>query len=145
MERIIIDASDLILGRLSTFAAKKSILGNRVDIVNCESCVIRGKKESIFARYKLIEDRGIPSKGPFLHKKPDRFVKRTIRGMIGYKKGRGIDAYKNIKCHLGVPDEFKDKELMKMDDINVYNQQSKRRVNHLKVGELCKLLGWKGL
>jgi len=33
-------------------------------------------------------------------------MKRTIRGMLSYKKGRGGDAFKRIMCYVGVPREF---------------------------------------
>jgi ribosomal protein L13 len=33
-------------------------------------------------------------------------VKRTIRGMLSYKQGRGKDAFKRIKCYNDVPEEF---------------------------------------
>ena len=35
-----IDATNLILGRLASYAAKKAQLGENVDIINCEAAVI---------------------------------------------------------------------------------------------------------
>ena len=49
---MIIDASDMILGRLATYVAKKALLGEKVDIVNCEKAVITGNKKSVFEKYK---------------------------------------------------------------------------------------------
>ena len=37
-------------------------------------------------------------------------MKRTIRGMLPYKKGRGADAFKKIKCYNSLPAEFESSE-----------------------------------
>ena len=142
MGKIVIDAKNLILGRMGTIVAKMAMLGNTVDIVNCEDCVIRGDRNEIIARYKVKDVRGIPSKGPFINKKPNLFVKRSIRGMLNYKQGRGRDAFKSIKCYLGVPDDFKDKELKTLDEVNVLKQKSSK-IGSMKVGDLCNIMGWK--
>ena len=96
---MIIDANNLILGRLGAYVAKKALLGEKIDIVNCESCVVTGKRDKIFWDYRNKLKRGIPSKGPFTYRMPHRFVKRAIRGMLPYKKERGRIAFKNIKCY----------------------------------------------
>ena len=142
MGKIIINAKDLILGRMSTIVAKMATLGNSVDIVNCEECVIRGTREEIIARYKVKDVRGIPSKGPFINKKPNLFVKRTIRGMLNYKRGRGREAFKSVKCYIGTPEEFKDKEMKTFDEVNIQNQKSSK-VGSMKVGDLCHIMGWR--
>ena len=48
----VIDATDLILGRLSSIIAKKALLGEKIDIINSENAVITGKKEFILRNYK---------------------------------------------------------------------------------------------
>ena len=35
-EKIVIDATNLILGRMGTYAAKKALTGSTIDIINCE-------------------------------------------------------------------------------------------------------------
>ena len=60
---MIIDATDLILGRLASFAAKKSLLGETIDIINCENAVVTGNKVLTFDEYKNKIKRG-PCKGP---------------------------------------------------------------------------------
>ena len=37
---MIIDATELIVGRFATVAAKKALLGERIDIINCEKAII---------------------------------------------------------------------------------------------------------
>jgi len=137
---MIIDANNLILGRLGTYAAKKALLGEKIDIVNCESCVITGNRKKIFDNYDIKLKRGIPSKGPFTHRMPDRFVKRAIRGMLPYKKERGRVAFENIKCHIGVPNNFKDQ---KMGTINEAKVDKLPNFKFIKVKEICKHIGAK--
>lgn len=137
---MIIDAENLILGRLGTYVAKKALMGEKIDIVNCEKAVIVGKKEDILKRYRQRQDRRTPFKGPYLSRMPDRFVRRSIRGMLPWGKPRGREAFKNIMCWIGVPDEFKKEKIEKLEKINVLNT---RNIKFLEVGAICKWLGGK--
>lgn len=112
---IIIDAEDMIAGRLSTFVAKKALLGEEVRIINSEKAVISGKKANTFADYDTKLAMGTPRKGPIILRRPERILRRIIRGMLPYKKPRGKEAYKRILCYMGVPDEFKDKKAVKVE------------------------------
>ena len=49
---MIINAENMILGRLGAYVAKKSLLGEEVKIVNCKDAVIIGKKDVILRKYK---------------------------------------------------------------------------------------------
>jgi large subunit ribosomal protein L13 len=109
MMEIVIDANNAILGRLASYAAKQSMLGKKVIIVNCKDVVIIGKPSSILKDYNVKRQRGgAAQKGPFFPKYPSRIVKRTIRGMLSYKQGRGLDAFKRIICYDSVPAEYAD-------------------------------------
>ena len=137
---MIIDANNLILGRLGTYVAKKALLGEDIDIVNCENSVITGDRKKIFEKYDNFLKRGIPAKGPFIRRMPERFVKRAIRGMLPYKKERGRSAFKNIKCHLGVPEDLKDN---KLDTIKEANIDKVPNLKYIKVKDVCKHIGAK--
>jgi large subunit ribosomal protein L13 len=137
---MIIDANNLILGRLGTYVAKKVLLGEKVDIVNCEGCVITGDRARILKDSDRFLKMGIPAKGPFTRKMPDRFVKRSIRGMLPYKKGRGRVAFNNIKCHIGVPDNLKDQ---KMDNIKGANVEKLPNLKFITIKEICNHIGGK--
>ena len=137
---MLIDATNLIVGRLGSFAAKKALLGERTDIINCEKAVISGTKEEVFAKYKQKRDRGVPKKGPFIPRMPDKFVKRIIRGMLPMDKARGKEAYKKIICHIGVPDKFKDKAA---ETITKANADKLLTLKKVKVGDICRFLGAK--
>jgi len=140
MTKMIVDANNLILGRLGTFAAKKALLGEKIDIVNCENSVVTGDRAKIFEDYDNFLKRGTPSKGPFVQRMPDRFVKRVIRGMLPYKKERGRIAIKNIKCYIGVPNDFKDQ---KMDTIKEANVEKVPNLKYVKIKDICKHIGAK--
>ncbi len=103
---IVIDAKDIIVGRLGTVAAKKALLGETVAIINAEKAVISGKRNVTLSKYKVLDDKGEPFHGPFIPKRADFLLRRMLRGMVPWKTNRGREAYKRIKCYIGVPREF---------------------------------------
>ena len=135
---MIIDANNLIVGRLGTLAAKKALLGEKVDIINCEKAVISGARENVFARYKQRRDRGVPKKGPFIPRMPDRFLRRQIRGMLPMEKARGREAYTRIICHIGVPEGFKGKATETVTKANADKLMTLKKVS---VEDVCTFLG----
>ena len=137
---MIIDANNLILGRMGTYIAKKALLGEKVDIINCENSVISGKRHEIIAHYRKLFKRGIPRKGPFYYKMPNMFVRRTIRGMLPYKKERGKEAYKNIKCYIGIPENL---DNQKFETIKNANVEKLPHLKYTKVSEICTSFGAK--
>src|SRR3989338_8373478 len=109
IEKIVIDAANAPLGRVASFAAKKALLVNSVFIVNCNKSVISGRKRNVIDEYKIARIRGGSSlKGPNFPKNPERIMKRTVRGMLSYKEGRGSEAFKRILCYNDIPSEFVD-------------------------------------
>ena len=136
---MIIDAKDAVLGRLSTFAAKQLLLGYKIDVVNCEEAIVSGKKQSILENYIRRIDRKAPGKGPYLYRRPDFFVKRTIRGMLPYKRARGRIAYKNVKCHIGIPDNLRNEKTIVLEA----NASKLKSTDYLKVRDICKAIGYK--
>ncbi len=138
--KIILDATNIILGRLASIAAKKALLGEAVDIINCENAIITGNKKRTFDDYLYKLEMGSKSKGPFVYRRPDAFVKRAIRGMLQYKKENGRKAFDRIKCHIGVPDSLKGKNSEELKGMDI----SKLSVmKYTTVKEVCKKLGAK--
>lgn len=136
---MIIDAKDLILGRVATVAAKKALLGETVDIVNCEHAVVSGDKQEVLRLYKRKKERGT-FKGPIFFRSPDRFVRRTVRGMLPYKQPKGRAAFERIMCYVGVPPEFAGKKLETIAEANVAKLPSNK---YVRVREICRSLGGK--
>lgn len=134
---MIVDAKDQMLGRIASFAAKKALLGENVDIINCEKAVITGSKHDILRKYNFRKTIGQPTKGPFFPRRPDLFVRRTIRGMLPYKRYRGKKAYSKIKCYMGAPENLKG-ERVKLERADVSKLPS---LKYMYVDEICKLLG----
>ena len=106
-EKVVIDATEGSLGRISSFAAKQALLGKEIIIVNCNLAIVIGRKGNTIAEYNNIRAKGGASlKGPFFPKNPERIVKRTIRGMLDYTGGRGEAALDRVMCYNKVPKEF---------------------------------------
>ncbi len=133
-----IDATNLILGRLASFAAKKALLGENVEIINCENAVVTGNKKTTLKDHKEKLHKGSSTRGPFTRRRPDRFVKRAIRGMIPYNKENGKKALKRIKCYIRTPEQLKDQKLeqIKKSDISKLTV-----VKYITVKEICKSIG----
>ena len=137
---IVVDAKDHILGRLATKVAKLALKGERIEIINSESAVISGAKSEVLNNYKQKAERGIPTKGPFIPKMPDRFVRRTIRGMIPYKQGKGKEAYERVICHIGTPEKFKDTQAIQFEDCK---RTKLPNYKFVPVKRICNVLGGK--
>ncbi len=106
-QKIIIDAANAALGRLASYAAKQSLLGKEVIIVNCSKAIISGKNSTTIKSYQEKRAKGGSSQhGPFFPKSPERLMKRTIRGMLSYKQARGKEALKRIMCYSDTPQEY---------------------------------------
>jgi len=137
---MIIDAENLILGRLASFAAKESLIGNEIKIINCKDAVVIGSRKNILSKYKKNSERKTPRKGPFIPRTTDRFVKRTIRGMLPRDRSKGREAMKRIRCYKSIPESLKSKETLLLDKINVHKTSN---INFVRVQEICKHLGGK--
>ena len=115
-QEIVIDATDWAVGRLASYAAKQALLGKSIKIVNCNDAVIVGNPKSIFEEYHQMASRKSTTlRGPFYPKTPERMLKRAVRGMLPYKKGRGRDALKSIICYNKVPAKYENVEKMKTE------------------------------
>jgi len=133
-----IDATNLIMGRIATVAAKKALLGETVNIVNCDKAVITGNKKTTLAEFKRKREMGIPAKGPFIHRSSDKIMKRAIRGMIPYKQEKGVKAFKRVRCYVGVPEEIKNLETIKEADVSKVPN-----LKYLSLGKISKFMGSK--
>ena len=131
---MIIDAKNLIAGRLGTFAAKQALMGEEISIVNAELAVITGNKKFVINKYRILTSKGNPQHGPFIPRSSDRLLKRIIRGMLPHKQEKGKSALKRIKCFIGVPNAFRGKELITIDKANVLKMQN---LKYISIKELC--------
>lgn len=135
---VIINADSLILGRMATVVAKRLLRGQDVTILNAEKAVISGKRLSKVKEAKGKLQIGHPRKGPYYAKRPDRYVKRSIRGMLPRKKPKGLAAYRRLKVFIGVPEVFRDKDMTSISTAKA----EKLRCPYITVGELVQEIGW---
>jgi large subunit ribosomal protein L13 len=130
----VIDASRIPVGRLAAHVAKRLLAGEEIAIVNAEHAVVTGSKEHIIARYRhKLEVGGTKRKGPYMSRMPHLILKRTVRGMLPYQQPKGRAAYKRLKVHLGVPDEFRNAECETLD--------VQHSLRFMTLGELSTYLG----
>ncbi len=134
---IIIDAKGLILGRMASSVAKRLLQGETVIVVNAEKAAISGKRLQIVKDAKTFLEVGHPRKGPFHQRRPDRIVRRTIRGMLPRQKPKGLQAFKRLRVYLGVPLEVERKELQTVLEAST----DKLKSPYITVGELAKEIG----
>jgi len=137
---VVIDASNLILGRVASFAAKHALQGDEVVVFNAENAVISGTKANIVEEAKRrLKTRTLASqyKAPTHPRRPDTYMRRVIRGMLPRRKPKGSAALNRIRVYVGAPEEFRDKPTVRIPDADA----SKLRCFHIRVGELSDELG----
>ena len=139
-EPIVIDASNLILGRMASHVAKKALEGNCVIVVNAEKAVIAGQRKRIIERVKTrLRTRTLGSleKGPTHPRRSDTLIRRVVRGMLPWKKPHGKDAYRRVKVYIGLPEELVGKATMRVPQAEV----SKLRGPYVSVDEIVREIG----
>jgi large subunit ribosomal protein L13 len=139
---MIIDGEGLIMGRLASTVSKMLLNGENITILNAEKILISGTKEWAYARYKQRVDRASISNprkmGPKYPRRPDDIFRRTVRGMIPYRKTSGREAFKGLKVFVGIPKEFADAEIFKLEEAMPKNIKKS-----IELGTISKLLGAK--
>ena len=136
---MIINAENLILGRMATFVAKKALQGEEIIIINCEKAVVIGKRQNVLSIYKVKKKVRDVFKGPFFPRRPELIVKRTIRGMLPYKQPKGREAVKRIKCYQGIPTGLKDKTYETIDNAKL----AEDKIKFLTIAKISEQIGHK--
>ena len=137
----VIDANGLILGRLASTVAKQLLSGDeKVYIINAEKAIISGSRAATLREYRETRVRGATEFGPYFPKRPDRILKRTVRGMLPYKKSRGKDAMSRLKVYVGVPYELKGAEAIAIADADMRLLSSNK---YMELGEVSQKMGSK--
>jgi len=139
---MIIDGEGLVLGRLASTVSKKLLSGERVTVLNAEKIIISGNKDWAYAKYKQRLDRASISNprrmGPKYPRRPDDIFRRTVRGMLPYKKPKGREALSGLRVHVGIPMEFDSEEIGQLDEA-----QPKNISKSVELGRISQLLGAK--
>ena len=130
----VVDARDCILGRVASQVAERALDGERIAVVNAEETVITGSDEDVMDVFEQRAELGSDS-GPYYPKRPDRIMKRSIRGMLPYKRPRGREAFEGVRVYVGNPFE---------DDGEILDDTSLDRLSNIKfvqLGEVSENLG----
>jgi len=138
-ERTVIDGDGLILGRMASHVARRLMAGETIEIVNAEKIVVSGNPRMVVN--KEIEFLGVGGheKGPVHYRQPHRIVRKTIRGMLPYRKETGKKAFGRLRVHIGVPEELAEAERQSIPEIH----KSTLNRRFVTVGEIAEAIGWK--
>jgi len=139
---MIIDGEGLVLGRLASKVSQLILAGESVTVLNAERIMISGSRDWAYKKYKQRIDRASISNprdmGPKYPRRPDDIFRRTVRGMIPYKKSHGREAFKGLKVYVGIPTEFEAKETSRIPEA-----EPKNITKSVKLGTVSQLLGSK--
>ncbi|MCQ8893701.1 MAG: 50S ribosomal protein L13 [Methanolinea sp.] len=136
----IINGEGLLLGRMASIVAKRALNGEDIAIINAEKAIISGSRARVLSIYSRKRTRGSREGGPFFPRRPDHIVRRTIRGMLPYKRPSGMEAFKRIKVYVGVPSDFSGKEWETLDEAHMDRLNTPKSVT---VGAVSTYLGAK--
>jgi large subunit ribosomal protein L13 len=130
---VVVDAQDCILGRVASQVAERALDGERVAVVNAEHAVITGREEQLKQKYFDRREQG-SDRGPYYPKRPDRLFKRSIRGMLPYKRPRGREALERVRVYVGNPyDEAERLEDTSLDRLS--------NIRFVSLGDISESLG----
>lgn len=135
---VVVNADGLILGRMASKIAKRLLTGEEIVVVNAEKAVISGRKGNKITEAKEFLAVGGVGQGPFHFRRPDRVVRKTVRGMLPFKQPKGKLAYKHLKVFIGVPESMKNEKMETVADAKA----EKLKCSYFTVGEFSKEIGW---
>ncbi len=140
---IVINAEDMILGKLASYVAKELLKQENIVILNAEKIIITGNRTDILGKYltrRSIKPKQNPYHRPKWPRVPNLLVRRVIRGMLPYSSSRGREAYKRLRVELGTPEKYMDK----ISDKNYDKLKSKTLKKFITMDKLCESLGYNG-
>jgi large subunit ribosomal protein L13 len=138
---IVIDATDHIAGRLSSYVAEMLLSGKSVVVVNAEKAMISGNRASILREWHeflQVSSAVNPKHGPFHPRRPDMILKRMVRGMLPRKRPKGMMALKRFRAYIGVPEEYRGAEYTRFEDAKI----RKPRSYYTSIEEIARSIGW---
>jgi large subunit ribosomal protein L13 len=81
---------------------------------------------------------GAPMRGPYHYRRPDRLVRKTVRGMLPRRKPRGKQAFKRLRVYIGIPDDLKGKGAETLSEARA----EKLTCPRMTLGEFAREIGW---
>jgi large subunit ribosomal protein L13 len=141
---IIVDASKLIIGRMSSNVAKLLLKGNSVVVINAEKALFSGNTKSIInERLKRKELKSVinPKLSPHNPRHPDKILHKIIGGMLPRRKTKGQLALKRLKIYTSTPTQYNGIE--KHDFPDAKTRKPLQYYTSLK--EVSTALGWRSV
>lgn len=138
----IYDAENMVVGRLASKVAKAVLLGDDAVIINAEKAIITGDRRSVIDAFKRkynIRTSYNPRKGPNHQRRPDKLLRKMIRGMLPWPTPRGKTAFKRIRVYIGIPKQYLGAEKIILEK-SVYKSLKRK---YITIEELSRELGWK--
>lgn len=135
-----IDATGLVLGRLSSWIAQRIMTGEDVIVVNAQDMIVSGKRKFLINSHLQKRSRAThtnPKRGPFYPRMPDRILRRTVRGMLPWKTSSGKSAFRRLSAYIEIPDKLSEIEFQSVPE-------AKRTLSnsYMTVGDLARSIGW---
>lgn len=136
-EPILLDATDQVMGRLASYAAKSALSGNMVVVLNAEKAVISGRKSNIVEEaMRRLKTRTLANQttAPMHQRRPDLYFRRVVRGMLPWKKAKGKAAFHRVFVFMGVPEEYSKKKAARVPGADA----TKLRTAYMTLEDLAK-------
>lgn len=141
---VVIDAENMILGRMCTVIAKLLLRGYMVYVVNAEKAVVSGERRRVIEGYKVFlsvrTHRNPYKRGIRRPRTPINIVKRTVRGMLPKENTKGMEALKRLKVYIGVPEELSNMPRVRLGIAD----SSKLGGSYVYLSDIARELGWRG-
>lgn len=141
----IIDATDMIMGRMCSQAAKMALLGEHIVIINAKNAIISGRRNQILEKYvhlRHIRNLSNPRRGPFHGSRPDTFIRQKIRFMLP-KNARGAEALSRIHIYITKIPKVKRNKYQPNEPVAFLKSSVEDlRRKYVTVEDVCNHMGW---
>lgn len=133
----VLDGDGHVLGRLASHVARRLLQGEEIVIINAERVLVSGDRRQVVEAYRGMWAKGSRERGPYFPRPPDRILKRTVRGMLPHKQGRGREALGRLRVYLGTPPELAGAKAQRIPDA------APPRLSTTRLEHISRELGWR--
>merc|ERR1712124_16499 len=145
VQKVLIDGSGHLMGRLASVIAKQILQGQKVVVVRCDKICISGnfyRNKLKVLEYLRKRMNTKPSRGPYHFRSPAKCLFKVVRGMIPHKTKRGMEALNRLKVFDGVPPPYdRMKRMVVPSALRVIKLKPGRK--YCSLGRLSHETGWK--
>ncbi len=143
---VVIDGTDMILGRLASKVAKLLLMGFRVHVVNVEKVVVSGDPTTVILSYKKLF--GVKTwhnpyrTGIRRPRSPIRLFKDTVYGMLPKHNRLGREAFSRLRAWIGFPEHLQGKPMIPREwlmDAHV----SRLGRKYVRLEAIAREMGWR--